>query len=66
MRLKSSNLLRLGTRLGTKVFSILSLNSLFSILLPSSAGRGSTAKGHYIGAVGWAIRPLKLDSNLLI
>ena len=66
MRPKSSNLVRLGTRLGTKVFSILSLNLLFSILLPSSAGRGLIAGGRYIGVVGWAVGLLELDSNSLI
>ena len=50
MRLKSFNLLKLGTRLGTKVFSI---------LLPSLAGRGLIVKEYYIGVK-------LLDSNLLI
>ena len=59
MRPKSSNLLRLGTRLGTKVSSILLLNSPSSILLPSSAGRGLIVGGYCIGAE-------LLGSNLLI
>ena len=66
MQPKSSNLLRLGTRLGTKVSSILLLNLLSSVLLLSLVGRGLIVGGRYIGAVGWAIGPLELDSNLLI
>ena len=42
------------------------LNSLSSILLPSLVGKGLIAGGYYIGAVGWAVGPLELDSNLLI
>ena len=52
MRPKSSNLVRLGTRLGTKVFSILLLNLLSSILLLSLVGRGLTAGGYYIKVIG--------------
>ena len=66
MQPKSSNLLRLSTRLGTKVSSILLLNSLSSTLLLSSAGKGLIAEEYYIGAIGWAVRLLKLDSKLLI
>ena len=43
--------LRLDTRLGTKVSSILLLNSLSSILLLSSVDRGLIV-GRYIGVVG--------------
>ena len=66
MRLKSSNLLKLDTRSGTKVSSMLLLNSLSSILLPSLVGRELTAGGYYIGAIGWAIRLLESDSDLSI
>ena len=48
MRLKSSNLLRLGTRLGTKVSSISLLNSPSSILLLGLIGRGLIVGGYYI------------------
>ena len=66
MQPKSSNLLRLGTRLGIKVSSMLLLNLLSSILLPSSAGKGLIVGGYYIGVIGWAIRLLESDSDLLI
>ena len=46
-----SNLLRLGTRLGTKVSSTLLLNLLSSILRLSLVGRGLIVRGYYIGVV---------------
>ena len=58
--------MKLGIRSGTKVSSILSSNSLSSTLLLSSVGRGLIVGGYYIETIGWAIRPLELDSNLLI
>ena len=63
---KSSNLLRLGTRLGIKVFSILLLNLLSSILLLSLVGKELIIGGYCIGVIKWVIRPLKSDSDLLI
>ena len=59
MQPKSSNLLRLNTRLRTKVSNILLLNLLFSILLPSLVGRKLIIGGYYTKAE-------LLDSNLLI
>ena len=41
--------MRLGIKLGTRVFSISLLNLLFSILLPSSISRRVIIKGYYIG-----------------
>ena len=74
MQHRSSNLLRLGTRLGTKVFSILLLNLLFCILLSSLISQWLIAgvefpveanMAYNIGG-GEAIRLLKLEFNLLI
>ena len=50
-RPKSSNLLKLGTKLGIKVSSMLLLNLLSSILLLSLVGKGLIAGGYYIGAI---------------
>ena len=73
MWLKRSNLLRLGTKLGIKVFSILLSNSPFDILLLSLIGWGLIvwvklpikAKVAY-DLKRWAFRLLKSDSKLLI
>ena len=49
MPLKNSNLLKLGTKLGTKGSSILLLNTLLSIFLLSLTGKELIIGGYYIG-----------------